>query len=97
MSGHAVTDEADARQVCPVWSISPSRGWLPVDLVELWRYRELLYFLTWRDVKVRYKQTILGGAWAMLQPLFMMAVCSLFLGGLAAVPSDRAAYRGRRQ
>lgn len=57
-------------------------GWKFVDLAELWKYRELLYFLVWRDVKVRYKQTVLGAAWAVLQPLTMMVVFSLFLGRL---------------
>lgn len=59
---------------------------------ELWEYRELLYFLTWRDLKVRYKQTALGAAWAVIQPLFMMLVFSLFFGRLAGVPSDGVPY-----
>ena len=59
---------------------------------ELWEYRELLYFLTWRDIKVRYKQTVLGAAWAVIQPLFMMLVFSLFFGKLAGVPSDGIPY-----
>jgi lipopolysaccharide transport system permease protein len=58
----------------------------------LWEYRELLYFLTWRDVKVRYKQTALGAAWAIIQPVFMMLVFSLFFGKLARVPSDGFPY-----
>jgi lipopolysaccharide transport system permease protein len=61
-------------------------------LGELWDYRELLYFLTWRDLKVRYKQTALGAAWAVIQPLFMMLVFSLFFGRLAGVPSDGIPY-----
>jgi lipopolysaccharide transport system permease protein len=61
-------------------------------LGELWEYRELLYFLTWRDIKVRYKQTVLGAAWAIIQPLFMMLVFSLFFGKLAGVPSDGIPY-----
>lgn len=68
--------------------IRPSRGWRSVDLAELWRYRELVYFLAWRDVKVRYKQTSLGVLWALLQPLAAMLVFSIFLGQLARVPSD---------
>ena len=56
----------------PLTVIEPQSGWQIVDLKELWRYRELLYFLTWRDVKVRYKQTVLGSAWAVLQPLLTM-------------------------
>jgi lipopolysaccharide transport system permease protein len=68
----------------PVTIIEPRRGWI-IDWKELWRYRELLYFLTWRDVKVRYKQTVLGAAWAVLQPLATMVVFSLFIGNMAGV------------
>jgi lipopolysaccharide transport system permease protein len=76
----------------PLISIRPSRGWISLNLRDLWEYRELLYFLTWRDVKVRYKQTVLGAAWAILQPLFTMVVFSLFFGKLAKVPSDGIPY-----
>lgn len=62
------------------------------SLAELWRYRELLYFLAWRDVKVRYKQALLGAAWAIIQPLFTMIIFTLFFGGLAHVPSDGIPY-----
>ena len=72
--------------------IQPSRGWISLRLKELWEYNELLYFLTWRDIKIRYKQTILGGAWAILQPFFTMVVFSLFFGKLAHVPSDGIPY-----
>lgn len=72
--------------------IRPSRGWAVPDLRELWAYRELLYFLVWRDVKVRYKQTALGAAWAIIQPLATMVVFSLFFGRLAGVPSDGVPY-----
>lgn len=72
--------------------IAPSRGWRSLDLRELWQYRELLYFLTWRDVAVRYKQTLLGAAWAILQPLLTMVVFSLFFGKLAGMPSDGLPY-----
>jgi lipopolysaccharide transport system permease protein len=72
--------------------IRPSRGWRAVDVHELWYYRELLYFLVWRDVKVRYKQTALGAAWAIIQPFFTMVVFSLFFGRLAGVPSDGVPY-----
>jgi len=65
---------------------------MPLELSELWQYRELLYFLLWRDIKVRYKQTALGAAWAVMQPLFMMVVFSLFFGRLAKVPSDGIPY-----
>lgn len=72
--------------------IAPPRGLAAPDLGELFHYRELLYFLTWRDVKVRYKQTILGAAWAILQPVLTMVVFSLFFGRLAALPSDEVPY-----
>jgi lipopolysaccharide transport system permease protein len=72
--------------------IYPSKGWVPLRLGDLWRYRELLYFLVWRDVKVRYKQTALGVAWAVLQPLGLMVVFSVFFGRLAGVPSDGLPY-----
>lgn len=75
-----------------VWRIEPSSGWVSLKLAELWEYRELLYFLTWRDVKVRYKQTALGVAWAIIQPLFTMLVFSVFFGKLAKVPSDGIPY-----
>jgi lipopolysaccharide transport system permease protein len=72
--------------------IRPRRGWQAVDLDELWKYRELLFFLTWRDVKVRYKQTALGAAWAILQPLMTMIVFSIFFGRLAGVSSGPVPY-----
>jgi lipopolysaccharide transport system permease protein len=75
-----------------VQRIQPSRGWVPLKLGELWGYRELIYFLTWRDIKVRYKQTFLGAAWAIIQPFFTMVVFSLFFGKLAKVPSDGIPY-----
>src|ERR1017187_7461321 len=76
----------------PITVIEPSRGWVALKLGELWEYRELLYFLTWREVKVRYKQTALGAAWAIIQPLFTMLIFSLFFGRLAKVPSDGIPY-----
>src|SRR5213594_3928219 len=76
----------------PVIRIEPSRGWVSLKLDELWQYRELLYFLIWRDIKVRYKQTALGAAWAIIQPFFTMVVFSLFFGRLARVPSDGIPY-----
>ena len=75
-----------------VLRIQPSRGWTALGLRELWQYHELLYFLTWRDIKVRYKQTALGAAWAVIQPFFTMVVFSLFFGRLARVPSDGVPY-----
>ncbi len=72
--------------------IKPSRGWSSLKLGELWRYRELIFFFVWRDLKVRYKQTILGAAWAILQPFMTMVVFSVFFGRLANVPSDGLPY-----
>ncbi len=72
--------------------INPSRGWVPLRLRDIWEYRELLYFLTWRDIKVRYKQTVLGATWAIIQPFFTMVVFSLFFGRLAKIPSDGIPY-----
>ena len=72
--------------------IAPSKGWVALRLKELWAYRELLYFLVWRDVKVRYKQTALGAAWAIIQPVFTMVVFSLFFGRLGKIPSDGIPY-----
>lgn len=76
----------------PLTRIEPSEGWVSLGLRELWKYRELLYFLTWRDIKVRYKQTVLGVAWAIIQPFFTMVVFSLFFGRLANIPSDEVPY-----
>ena len=72
--------------------LRPSRGFLRLNLRDVWEYRELLYFLVWRDVKVRYKQTVLGAAWAILQPVMTMLVFSVFFGRLAKVPSDGIPY-----
>ncbi len=76
----------------PTFFIRPANSWTSIGLKELWEYRELLYFLVWRDVKVRYKQTALGAAWAIIQPLMMMVVFSLFFGYLAKIPSDGIPY-----
>ena len=76
----------------PVITLEPSRGLVSLNLRDLWEYRELLFFLTWRDIKVRYKQTLLGAAWAVIQPFFTMVVFSLFFGKLAGVPSDGVPY-----
>lgn len=76
----------------PVTVIRPTRGWGSVNLREVWEHRELLAFLVWRDVKVRYKQTLLGAAWAILQPVATMVVFSLFFGRLAGVPSEGIPY-----
>lgn len=72
--------------------IRPRRGWISIDFAELARYRELLYFLVWRDLKVRYKQTVLGVAWAVLQPLLNMLVFTVIFGRLARLPSDEFPY-----
>lgn len=76
----------------PVLRIQPSRGWQSLGLRELWDHRELLYFLTWRDVNVRYRQTVLGVGWAIFQPLFTMVLFSVVFGRLAKVPSDGIPY-----
>jgi lipopolysaccharide transport system permease protein len=76
----------------PVTVITPSHGWVALQLSKVWEYRELLYFLTWRDIKVRYKQTVLGVAWAIIQPFFTMVVFSIFFGRLANIPSDGVPY-----
>jgi lipopolysaccharide transport system permease protein len=95
-SGSIVKTEAGHRSNTPddrpLVAIRPSEKWVALDLGNLWSYRELLYFLTWRDVKVRYKQTLLGAAWAIIQPLFAMAIFTLFFGKLAGVPSDGVPY-----
>jgi lipopolysaccharide transport system permease protein len=84
------TDEPT--RTLPVVEIRPSEGWKALKLDELWEYRELLYFLSWREVKVRYKQTAIGAAWAILQPLLTMLIFSLFFGRLAKLPSDGVPY-----
>jgi lipopolysaccharide transport system permease protein len=76
----------------PLTRILPPKGWQPVNVRELWQFRELLYFLTWRDVKVRYKQTVLGAAWAVLQPAMMMVVFTIFFARLARVPAGDMPY-----
>lgn len=72
--------------------LRPSKGWASLNLRDLWAYRELLFFMTWRDLKVRYKQTALGVSWAILQPFLTMVVFSIFFGNLAKVPSDNVPY-----
>ena len=81
-----------AETKAPVTVITPSHGWVALRSGKVWEYRELLYFLTWRDIKVRYKQTILGAAWAVIQPFMTMVVFSLFFGLLAQIPSDGVPY-----
>jgi lipopolysaccharide transport system permease protein len=79
-------------ELLPTVRLQPSGRWRFVDLGELWHYRELIYFLTWRDIKVRYKQTAIGVVWAVLQPIAMMAVFTMFFGKLAKLPSDGVPY-----
>jgi len=76
----------------PLITIEPQRGWVSLELGDLWRYRELLLLLTWRDIKVRYAQTILGATWAILQPLLTMIIFSVIFGQLAKLPSDGIPY-----
>ncbi|HEY6245978.1 MAG TPA: ABC transporter permease [Pyrinomonadaceae bacterium] len=76
----------------PLVVIQPTRRWSFLNLKDIWAYRELLFFLTWRDVKVRYKQTALGAAWAILQPLFMMVIFTIFFGRLAGVQTNGIPY-----
>jgi lipopolysaccharide transport system permease protein len=76
----------------PATVIAPASGWVPVRLSELWAYRELLYFLVWREIKVRYKQTAIGVSWAVIQPFFTMVVFSIFFGRFARMPSDGIPY-----
>src|SRR5713101_2135974 len=76
----------------PIIRIAPPHGWFDFNLRGLWQYRELLYFFVWRDIKIRYKQTVVGAAWAVFQPLMTMAVFSLFFGKLAKIPSNGLPY-----
>jgi len=76
------------QEVIPITIIRPSRGWKGIDFKELWRYRELLFFLIWRDIKVRYKQSLLGIGWALIQPLLTMIIFTLFFGQWAGIPTD---------
>jgi lipopolysaccharide transport system permease protein len=76
----------------PITVIEPKKGWVPLDLKEIWEFRELLYFMTKRDIKVRYKQTVLGGLWAIIQPAFTMLVFTIFFGRLAKMPSEGMPY-----
>lgn len=76
----------------PLVVIEPQKSWVPLNLRDLWQYRDLLYILTMRDVRVRYKQTALGAMWAIIQPLFTMLIFSLFFGRLAGMPSDGVPY-----
>lgn len=91
-STHSPSSIEDSTIETPTLVLRPSDGWVSLQLDKLWQYRELLFFLTWRDVKIRYKQTILGAAWAIIQPFMTMIVFSLFFGNLAQIPSDDIPY-----
>jgi lipopolysaccharide transport system permease protein len=89
---HTALSTLETIDTGPVTIIAPSHGWLNLNLKEVWEYRELLYFLVWRDVKVRYKQTALGAAWAIIQPVMTMLVFSVFFGRLGKIPSEGVPY-----
>ena len=91
-SSRPVADPPRSSAAVPRFVIQPSQGWGSLNLGELWAHRELVYFLIWRDIKVRYKQTALGASWAILQPLLTMLIFSVFFGRLAKVPSDGVPY-----
>jgi lipopolysaccharide transport system permease protein len=76
----------------PVINIAPSKGWFEINLAEIWQFRELIYFFVWRDLKIRYKQTLIGAAWSVFQPIMTMLVFSLFFGRLAKIPSGGLPY-----
>ena len=88
----AVGAELPSPNSAPVLRIAPPRGWFDLNLREFWQARELIYFFVWRDIKVRYKQTAIGAAWAILQPVLTMLVFSLFFGRLAKIPSEGLPY-----
>jgi lipopolysaccharide transport system permease protein len=85
-------DQTQVSAPPPHLRLQATKGWISLRLGQLWEYRELLYFLTWRDIKVRYKQTFLGASWAILQPFLTMVAFSFFFGRLAQVPSDNIPY-----
>lgn len=92
MSG-AINESTNlASDQVPALIIRPSAGWIPLNFRDLWAYRELFYFLVWRDVKVRYKQTVLGVAWAVIQPFTAMVIFTVIFGRLARLPSDGLPY-----
>jgi lipopolysaccharide transport system permease protein len=89
---HAAAEPSPQLPAEPLVTITPPRSWLNFGLGELWAHRELLYFLAWRDLKVRYKQAVLGIAWVLIQPLMLTLIFTVFLGMLARVPSDGVPY-----
>jgi lipopolysaccharide transport system permease protein len=88
----SVLVEALAQGKRPQWQIAPPRRWFELNLREMWEYRELLFFFVWRDLKVRYKQTAIGVAWVVIQPLLAMMIFTLFFGRLAKMPSEGLPY-----
>jgi lipopolysaccharide transport system permease protein len=86
------TDALELKRKTETVIIKPSKGWVGLKLQDLWIYRELVYFLTWRDIKVRYKQSVLGILWAILKPFMSMVVFTIFFGNLAKIPSDGVPY-----
>jgi lipopolysaccharide transport system permease protein len=90
--GDGVMEAFEADGETPVTRIEPRPGWHLIDLMELWRYRELLYFLTWRDIKVRYKQTVLGILWFILQPFSQLVIFSIIFGRVAKLDSEGYPY-----
>ena len=88
----AAVDHASVIATAPTLRLQPSAGWPRHLFSDLWRYRELVFFFVWRDIKVRYKQTALGAAWAIIQPVMTTIVFSIFFGRLAHVPSDGLPY-----
>ena len=91
-AGRASVSMAEHEADFPEIVIRPQTGWIGIDWKELLAYRELLWFLVWRDVTVRYKQTILGSAWAILQPLMMMLIFTFVFGRIAQIPSQGLPY-----
>jgi lipopolysaccharide transport system permease protein len=91
-ASHWDSQDSDGGRSASIRIEAPRGAWASLKLGELWEYRELLYFFVWRDVKVRYKQTVFGGLWAIIRPLFTMVVFSIFFGRLAGVPSDGLPY-----
>jgi homopolymeric O-antigen transport system permease protein len=89
---HSLESVHEMSQVEPTVVIEPHRGLFDLDLESIWQYRELLYFLIWRDLKIRYKQTVIGVAWAVLQPLVQMIIFSVIFGRFAKMPSDGLPY-----
>jgi len=88
MNSPAESSTADFPELC----ITPPKGWFDLHLGELWHFRELIYFFVWKDIKIRYKQTAIGAAWAILQPLLTMLIFTLFFGKLAKIPSEGLPY-----